>query len=462
MWEKTLKKLSSYFGALDTPANAESRAFLWLWSLSFYLNYAESWDFPELTFSVLAICVGTLLIKKLEWAWALYLVSSTVILAYKFPIVANHSVYNLFVNLYLIYLFLRGRLTPLDTKAARNILISLAVVYFCAGVHKINSDYLFSPTSCALSFMERIDKTYFNGALPHFFTHNALVPAGTVALEVLIAILLLSRRTFYIGLLLAMSFHMILAALEFIDFSMNSLSILVLALGAMAASRKGSFKRILDVIPYYVLGQLLAGLVSFFESSKGRGTWGYHFQTALFVSFSLWVLYHGVKVSFEVRNSKETKLSFKSYLFPAFIFVFACFNYIGLSTAGTFSMFSNLRTEGDSWNHLFIPKFVRVFPYQDRVYWVEKLPSKVNRANREHPRENHGMPEIEFARVLETWKERDYRPKYFEYTLGDLRHRSEKITEQDPFEGRTYSWLERKAFFFRRIQRFNEPNKCRW
>jgi hypothetical protein len=44
--------------------------------------------------------------------------------------------------------------------------------------------------------------------------------------------------------------------------------------------------------------------------------------------------------------------------------------YLGLKTESSFTMFSNLKTEGPYWNHAFIPEAVKVFPYQDQLVRV--------------------------------------------------------------------------------------------
>ncbi|HEV2819506.1 MAG TPA: hypothetical protein VGW11_03270, partial [Solirubrobacteraceae bacterium] len=44
--------------------------------------------------------------------------------------------------------------------------------------------------------------------------------------------------------------------------------------------------------------------------------------------------------------------------------------YLGLKTESSFTMFSNLKTEGGYWNHAFIPEAVKVFPYQDQLVRV--------------------------------------------------------------------------------------------
>lgn len=463
MWfKKCLVRVRQYFEQLDPPAHKLSRAFLCLWALSFYLNYAENWNQPKIGLIALGLSLGTLLIKNLRSAWAFYLLISTSILLYKFPILANHSIFNLFVNLFLIFGFFKKRITTLDAPYIRSILLSLIVVYFMAAIHKINTDYLFHLESCAHSFMDRINRTYFAGALPMALTTHASVPIITVLLELAIAVFLFMRKTFYIGVICAVALHVVLAALEFIDFSMISLSILTLVIGAMCYEDKAKFSKFLRVIPYYAVAQIISGLISYFQEERGRGTIGYHFQTFFFASFAIWVLYYGIKFSFKARNENTTKTPPLAYVFPALVLLFGSFNYLGLSTAGTFSMFSNLRTEGEGWNHLFIPKFLRVFPYQDTVYWIHNIDRNSSRPNREHPRINQGSPEIELYRVFEWWKDNGGEPKYFEYEVNGKRERIIDVLERDIFQGRSYNWLEQKLLFFRRIQKDGEHNRCRW
>jgi hypothetical protein len=44
--------------------------------------------------------------------------------------------------------------------------------------------------------------------------------------------------------------------------------------------------------------------------------------------------------------------------------------YIGLKTQSVWTMYSNLQTEDDRWNHLLVPEAVRLFDYQDRTVRV--------------------------------------------------------------------------------------------
>jgi hypothetical protein len=50
--------------------------------------------------------------------------------------------------------------------------------------------------------------------------------------------------------------------------------------------------------------------------------------------------------------------------------------YLGLGTEHAFSMFSNLRTEADEWNHWVAPRSVRVFGLQDELVRVVESDSR--------------------------------------------------------------------------------------
>ena len=72
----------------------------------------------------------------------------------------------------------------------------------------------------------------------------------------------------------------------------------------------------------------------------------------------------------------------------------AC-QYTGLRTQGTFTMFSNIRTEGGTTNHLFLPRF-SVFGYQDLVTIVTSSEPRLQRL----AGEGQVLPFVEFRRNL--------------------------------------------------------------
>jgi hypothetical protein len=50
--------------------------------------------------------------------------------------------------------------------------------------------------------------------------------------------------------------------------------------------------------------------------------------------------------------------------FPALVFLNGLCPYVGAKTETAFAMYSNLRTEGGSTNHLLVPRPLALFPYQ--------------------------------------------------------------------------------------------------
>ena len=52
-------------------------------------------------------------------------------------------------------------------------------------------------------------------------------------------------------------------------------------------------------------------------------------------------------------------------LAPLLVILNALSPYVGLKTQSTFTMYSNLQTEAEHWNHELIPQDVQVFDYQD-------------------------------------------------------------------------------------------------
>ena len=213
-------------------------------------------------------------------------------------------------------------------------------------------------------------------------------------------------------------------------------------------------------IPIYTVAQLGSGVVSFFQSTRGAGTFGYACQAVVFYAFAVFLIFQGSRVAFQGRSVRVPRRSFGYLVFPALVFLFGPVNYLGLSTSGNFSMFSNIRTEGHEWNHVWIPRSVRVFHYQDRIYWIHDIDPAIVRPNREHPRRGFGMPEIEMYRVIDAWRARRTMPAFIDYEVDGVRQNLSDFRNLMS-SARPYRWIEQKLLFFRRVQPPG-PNFCRW
>ena len=446
--------------AFSTLSEQPLRIFLCLWSLSTYVHYADRWEYPAVAVALLLASMGLLVIKNLRLACGVYLTISTGLLLYLFPILANHLTFTLFVNFFLIYRLLSNKLTA-DESLITPLRLGLAVVYLWAAVHKINSDFLTDTFSCAFTYAANINEVYFKSMLPDSVTLSPILPYFIILTELAIGLGLLWRRTVFISLLLSILFHVHLVALEFVDFSLVSLSIFVLLLFSFQPN-KSQRKRIAWIVALFVLLEGAAGIFSFYDFQKGSGSDSYWIQALIFAIFALSILFFGFQISFSNKKLLESKTSYNNLIFPALLFIFGGFNYLGLSTSGTFSMFSNIKTEGSEWNHLFIPKSFKLFHYQDKIYWTKSIESSFSMTTPEHIIEGAGTPEIELYRNISIWKKQGQGPRAFKYTLNEVDYSQNNILKAPDFLNSPYSWFEFKLLYFRRVQQPGFHNKCLW
>ena len=77
-------------------------------------------------------------------------------------------------------------------------------------------------------------------------------------------------------------------------------------------------------------------------------------------------------ITWDIENNFTKNMRIN--LFSLLIFLFGFQNYLGLSTAGTFSMFSNIQTEGGKSNHLILHNNpFEIFPYQKNLVHIIKF-----------------------------------------------------------------------------------------
>ena len=138
--------------------------------------------------------------------------------------------------------------------------------------------------------------------------------------------------------------------------------------------------------------------------------------------------------------------------------------YLGLRTAGTFSMFSNLRTEGKVSNHLLLSKNpIKIWNYQEDIVKFISVDKKLAQKydNRLNKLQGYGLPVVEFRKFIYLWTKAGYKvPITFEYK-GKV-YSSEDITQDPIWQTHKRTWAMR-LMDFRVIQlNNNELNRCRW
>lgn len=161
-----------------------------------------------------------------------------------------------------------------------------------------------------------------------------------------------------------------------------------------------------------------------------------------------------------VINSKMPKFM---YVFIALLFLYAATPYLGLRTAGNFSMFSNLRTEGSISNHLLLGSNpLKIWNYQEDVVKVIEIDDeKAEIGHKYRSLKDHSLPVVEFKKLIYQWTKAGYRvPLTFEY--NNRLYTTTDIINEPQWRTPQRNW---EMFFmdFRVIQPDNgEPNYCRW
>ena len=268
-------------------------------------------------------------------------------------------------------------------RVAPFLAVQLLLVYLVAAVAKMNTGFFDPGISCAAPIAGRLPWSN----LPLLSGSWSVVASiwGTVIIEVTLPILLAVRRTRLVGLVLGGVFHAVLGLAGNVPFSAFALALLVAflpsdtptRLRALAATHPGlsrwaggarSMSRSRAAFPVAV-GAWLAGAAILTNERGPQSTLLSHgmglFTLAAFAGGIVLVL--GLARG-GVPGDSFRSLRIRHQVFVAGIALLVLNSvspYVGLKTDSSLTMFSNLRTEADQWNHLFIPEDVRIFPYLD-------------------------------------------------------------------------------------------------
>ncbi len=159
-----------------------------------------------------------------------------------------------------------------------------------------------------------------------------------------------------------------------------------------------------------------------------------------------------------VLNRRMPKFMF---VFPVLLLLFGMTSYFGLRTAGNFSMFSNLQTEGNSSNHFLLGSNpVKVWDYQeDLVRFIEIDDDFGEIIHHYEPLQGRELPAVEFRKMIYEWTQAGYTvPSTFEYR-GEI-YSTEDIVKDPVWRTDERNW-EMALMDFRVIQP-DGPNECRW
>ncbi len=148
-------------------------------------------------------------------------------------------------------------------------------------------------------------------------------------------------------------------------------------------------------------------------------------------------------------------------VFPVLLLLHGLTSYLGLRTAGNFSMFSNLRTEGARSNHLLLSDNpLKLWGYQEDVVRFIRIDDRQARIGYQYqPLQGQLLPVVEFRKLIYAWTRAGAAiPLTFEYR-GTI-HSTKDITTDPAWRTGAWDW-EMRLMDFRAIQP-DGPNSCRW
>ncbi|MGK0238041.1 MAG: hypothetical protein ACI92G_001505 [Candidatus Pelagisphaera sp.] len=260
--------------------------------------------------------------------------------------------------------------------------VTTLVVYAAVTVCKINTDFLNPEKS------EAVQLLFWSAA------YHPFIPTGiwaqhasiwaTFLFEGGIPVLLIFRRTRWLGLMAGLFFHTLMGLLPLKIFSFTVAMYLLLYVWLPPQSTQRihfaflklskTFKLKPDT--FALIFYIISGSIGMFYAARN----GFNLDMrTLDLGILIWFFISIVVVAglWIVRKlPPENSSSFyriQSPILKTFI-LFIIFNcacpYIGLKNRSALSMHSNLRTAKGHWNHLFLPEFIRVFNYQNNLVTI--------------------------------------------------------------------------------------------
>jgi len=248
--------------------------------------------------------------------------------------------------------------------------LSLCALYFWAVFHKLNWDYFNVQISCSTYLLDGYNQRL--PFLPDFPTWaHWLAVWGTLLIEAAIPVLLCLRKTRLAGILLGFGFHYFLALHPhpgLYSFSGLMFALYMLFIPAQVPAKMEALAH--TVLASYRAPVLLAGRVVI--CVVVIGIVGLGLQGIISPGFLIWLIWgmllatvcvlviyrHAFVLETPARLLRVRPVAL--WIIPVLIFFNGLTPYLGLKTQTSFSMFSNLRVEGERSNHLFIPASVQL------------------------------------------------------------------------------------------------------
>jgi hypothetical protein len=285
-----------------------------------------------------------------------------------------------------------GRPAGLPEAALGPVRLQLIVIYAFATFHKLNAGFFDPEFSCGVDHYTRLAADL--GFLPQGAWTRAPAILGTLAIEAALPLLLAFRSTRWIALPFGWGFHLMLGWNGYWDFSSvgSAYYAAFLPLWAIegfdrARQRHAWLDRLAAgcarlggrpwLFPLCAAALAVSLAVTWLQDAGGPHTVLAANRAGRLVWLVLWLALGGALglALLEGRRLRpgaaEPAATWRRrpalWIAPLVLFANGFSPYLGLKSEHSYAMFSNLRTEGGTWNHYLVPSSLRVFGYGDDV-----------------------------------------------------------------------------------------------
>ena len=391
----------------STITNPHILLLLGVFNVAIVMNFIDLWTKNLIAFAGLVLMLMiTFLNPKLWWATIINSIIALCISLKNWPRLANHS--NIEVVLELLFLLFLGykifnKKTKISQSELANVFrVSLVLIYFFAGFHKLNNDFFNPCVSCVNTINNYAIKNLTFNQIS--FSNNGFLylQYATIFVEMILPFGLFFKKYRKAVAAILLLFHVYLSFTVFADFSALAG---FLILGCLLDDENFiNNKKTENAFRVYTFFVLIAVFLKPFLLHYNNQLEQLPFIIGCVFNIG-WLVFFGVVW----KNYNPQKSFFTKNQIPLLLIItigisfWTLKTYIGLGNAGNLTMFSNLLTEKTRSNHFFIDtKNTKLFDFEEDNIMILKLHDTLNRVGLK----GFKIPKIEFEVLVNEWSEK--------------------------------------------------------
>ncbi|QCK13895.1 hypothetical protein [Mangrovivirga cuniculi] len=405
------------------------KVFSVMWAITVLSHLITFDDWIEVPFylgyTLAVFCIALLLRPGSMVIFILAVINSLALSFQKMPFIPNHMMYEWLINIpLLLYLIIALIKEKRNSVGADRLFIwvfepvaqwGLLILYFFVVFHKLNFGFFDVDHSCGVFLFEgiihRMNQIFQILNLPSIALNTPLKYVSiysTIIIEAIIPLFLFTRRFRTTGIFIGLIFHYLLslhAHLGIFSFSLMMYTYYVFFLPETFFTWIRNFR--VKSITIYLRIILSALVIGFFLVYKYYGYWVYYLtgQTLWYIIGLAYIVIYLIFLRSinRIYESELFRVGFPGYaglVFLLFITLNGFSPYLGLKTETSYAMFSNLKTENGSNNHILMPEWLQLFDFQKDLVEITDSNVKYVKSDYYHEGQPRLFTNFEVQRII--------------------------------------------------------------